>query len=140
MLASGLYNPVPVAYRSHTPTLLTHDQFDPQAEGTGAIGAALFFIIIARLLPLSPAPAVLRSALLYLFGSHNHSGGCMAATSGSGSVSVRSMLPILGASTIGTAIEWYDFFWYSFLAATVFPKLFFPMLDPVAGTIAAKEA
>ncbi|TMC61545.1 MAG: MHS family MFS transporter [Chloroflexota bacterium] len=47
------------------------------------------------------------------------------------------MLPILGASTIGTAIEWYDFFLYGFLAATVFPKLFFPELDPVAGTIAA---
>jgi len=47
------------------------------------------------------------------------------------------MLPILGASTIGTAIEWYDFFLYGFLAATVFPKLFFPELNPVAGTIAA---
>jgi metabolite-proton symporter len=61
----------------------------------------------------------------------------MATTSESGSVSVRSMLPILSASTIGTAIEWYDFFLYGFLAATVFPKLFFPELDPVAGTIAA---
>jgi len=47
------------------------------------------------------------------------------------------MLPVLGASTIGTAIEWYDFFLYGFLAATVFPKLFFPELDPVTGTIAA---
>jgi MFS family permease len=47
------------------------------------------------------------------------------------------MLPVLGASTIGTAIEWYDFFLYGFLAATVFPKLFFPELNPVAGTIAA---
>src|ERR1700694_4104488 len=80
---------------------------------------------------------VLRSALLYLLGSHNYSGGYMATTSERGSVSVRSMLPILGASTIGTAIEWYDFFLYGFLAATVFPKLFFPQLDPVAGTIAA---
>jgi len=47
------------------------------------------------------------------------------------------MLPILGASTIGTAIEWYDFFLYGFLAATVFPSVFFPTLDPVTGTIAA---
>jgi MFS family permease len=47
------------------------------------------------------------------------------------------MLPILGASTVGTAIEWYDFFLYGFLAATVFAKLFFPTLDPVTGTIAA---
>jgi len=61
----------------------------------------------------------------------------MAATSERGPVTVRSMLPILGASTIGTAIEWYDFFLYGFLAATVFPKLFFPELDHVAGTIAA---
>src|SRR5438034_11047436 len=61
----------------------------------------------------------------------------MAATSERGPVTVRSMLPILGASTIGTAIEWYDFFLYRFLAATVFPTLCFPELYPVAGTIAA---
>jgi len=45
------------------------------------------------------------------------------------------MLPILSASTIGTAIEWYDFFLFGFLAATVFPKLFFPTFDPTAGII-----
>ena len=61
----------------------------------------------------------------------------MATTADRGPVTVRSMLPVLSASTIGTAIEWYDFFLYGFLAATVFPKLFFPELDPVTGTIAA---
>jgi len=61
----------------------------------------------------------------------------MATDSTRAPVTVRSMLPILGASTIGTAIEWYDFFLYGFLAATVFAKLFFPTLDPVTGTIAA---
>src|SRR5256885_16083785 len=61
----------------------------------------------------------------------------MATVPEGGHTSVRSMLPILSASTIGTAIEWYDFFLYGFLAATVFPKVFFPTLDPVAGTIAA---
>src|SRR5260221_14596013 len=61
----------------------------------------------------------------------------MATTSERGSVTVRSMLPILGASTVGTAIEWYDFFLYGFLAATVFPKIFFPTLGPVKGILAA---
>src|SRR5260370_17300197 len=64
---------------------------------------------------LKKREVVLRSALLYLLGSHNYSGGYMATTSERGSVSVRSMLPVLGASTIGTAIEWYDFFLYGFL-------------------------
>ena len=61
----------------------------------------------------------------------------MATTSERGSVTVRSMLPVLGASTVGTAIEWYDFFLYGFLAATVFPKIFFPTLGPVKGILAA---
>ncbi|GAC1347593.1 MAG: MFS transporter [Ktedonobacteraceae bacterium] len=61
----------------------------------------------------------------------------MATDSARTPVTVRTMLPVLGASTIGTAIEWYDFFLYGFLAATVFAKLFFPTLDPVTGTIAA---
>src|SRR5213080_4733104 len=61
----------------------------------------------------------------------------MATTSARGPVTLRGMLPILGASTIGTAIEWYDFFLYGFFAATIFAKLFFPELDPIAGTIAA---
>jgi MFS family permease len=52
-------------------------------------------------------------------------------------VTLRKMLPIITASTVGTAIEWYDFFLYGFLAATVFPQLFFPTLDPYTGIIAA---
>ena len=49
----------------------------------------------------------------------------------------ESMFPIIVASTIGSAIEWLDFFYYSFLAVTVFPAVFFPGLNPYAGVIAA---
>jgi MFS family permease len=41
------------------------------------------------------------------------------------------------ASTIGTAIEWYDFFLYSTVTALVFAKLFFPRSDPWVGTLEA---
>ncbi|MGZ5827289.1 MAG: MFS transporter [Xanthobacteraceae bacterium] len=37
---------------------------------------------------------------------------------------------------IGTSIEWFDFLLYGLVAPAVFDKLFFPKLDPVAGTIA----
>jgi hypothetical protein len=37
------------------------------------------------------------------------------------------------ASTIGTAIEWYDFFLYSTVTGLVFAKLFFPNSDPWVG-------
>jgi metabolite-proton symporter len=41
------------------------------------------------------------------------------------------------ASTIGTAIEWYDFFIYGAAAASVFGKLFFPTHDAITGTLLA---
>lgn len=41
------------------------------------------------------------------------------------------------ASTIGTAIEWYDFFLYSTVTGLVFAKLFFPHSDPLTGTLEA---
>ncbi len=53
---------------------------------------------------------------------------------------VRPATPIARvvlASFIGTSIEWYDFFLYGTAAALVFNKLFFPTLDPLAGTMAA---
>jgi MFS family permease len=41
------------------------------------------------------------------------------------------------ASTIGTAIEWYDFFLYSSITGLVFARLYFPRADPFVGTLEA---
>jgi len=41
------------------------------------------------------------------------------------------------ASTIGTSIEWYDFFLYSTVTGLVFAKEFFPKSDPLVGTLQA---
>jgi metabolite-proton symporter len=49
----------------------------------------------------------------------------------------RMMIRAIVASTIGTTIEWYDFFLYGIAAALVFPKLFFPQSDPFTGTLLA---
>src|SRR5260221_9578177 len=53
------------------------------------------------------------------------------------SVTWRKMFPIICASTLGTAIEWYDFFFYGFLAVTGFPAVFFPKFDPFTVVIAS---
>src|SRR5580658_1864907 len=41
------------------------------------------------------------------------------------------------ASTIGTTIEWYDFFLYGTAAGLVFGKLYFPNEHPLTATLAA---
>jgi metabolite-proton symporter len=41
------------------------------------------------------------------------------------------------ASTVGTAIEWYDFFIYGTAAGLVFGKLYFPKEDPLTATLLA---
>lgn len=41
------------------------------------------------------------------------------------------------ASTIGTTIEWYDFFLYSTVTGLVFAKLYFPNSEPLTGTLQA---
>src|SRR5262245_6988529 len=51
--------------------------------------------------------------------------------------SANSVRRVVLASFIGTAIEWYDFFLYGTAAALVFNRLFFPTLDPLAGTMAS---
>ncbi len=55
----------------------------------------------------------------------------MAANSASRS----QMGPVIFSSTIGTAIEWYDFFLYGTMATLVFNKVFFPETDPTVGTL-----
>ncbi|MFZ0928813.1 MAG: MFS transporter [Syntrophobacteraceae bacterium] len=49
----------------------------------------------------------------------------------------RERTKVALVSTIGIAIEWYDFFLYGTAAALVFNKLFFPEFDPLIGTIIA---
>jgi MFS family permease len=41
------------------------------------------------------------------------------------------------ASTIGTAIEWYDFFLYGITTGLVFARLYFPQSEPLVGTLQA---
>jgi MFS family permease len=49
----------------------------------------------------------------------------------------RQLLRAILASTIGTAIEWYDFLLYSTVTGLVFARLYFPRADPFVGTIEA---
>src|ERR1700712_3695117 len=41
------------------------------------------------------------------------------------------------ASTVGTTVEWYDFFLYGTMAALVFPKVFFPGGSTYSGILAS---
>jgi metabolite-proton symporter len=49
----------------------------------------------------------------------------------------RVLIEAIIASTVGTTIEWYDFFLYGTAAATIFPQLFFPELNPFNRQIAS---
>ena len=49
----------------------------------------------------------------------------------------RTLIEALVASTVGTTIEWYDFFLYSIVTGLVFAKLYFPESEPLVGTLKA---
>jgi metabolite-proton symporter len=65
--------------------------------------------------------------------THSPQGAAPATEQGQPS----SIVKVVFASLIGTAVEWYDFFLYGSAAALVFGALFFPDADPVNATLLA---
>jgi MFS family permease len=65
----------------------------------------------------------------------------MSASHDAGAISEdehrRQLRRAVLAATIGTAIEWYDFFLYSTVTGLVFARLYFPRADPLVGTLEA---
>src|SRR5579884_1620096 len=49
----------------------------------------------------------------------------------------RQLLRAVIAATVGTTIEWYDFFVYGFAASLYLGPLFFPSKDPTVSTLTA---
>src|SRR5262249_20787563 len=49
----------------------------------------------------------------------------------------RALAEAVIASTVGTTIEWYDFFLYGTAAIYIFPKVFFPEVEDFAAQIMA---
>lgn len=60
----------------------------------------------------------------------------MSATATSSVQAPTAFRRVVLASSVGTAIEWYDFFIYAFLGPLVFDRVFFPQVSSTAGTMA----
>src|SRR5258706_4955037 len=101
-------------------------------------------MIVTRSLPVAPrAPETShRVNCLYAMSPFFWGGFQMAATQ-SGAMPLsdedarRQLRRAVIASTIGTTIEWYDFFLYSTVTGLVFAKLYFPESAPLVGTLQA---
>jgi MFS family permease len=48
---------------------------------------------------------------------------------------ILNMRRVVASASIGTIVDWYDFFLYGTASALVFPKLFFPSENSVVGTL-----
>jgi MFS family permease len=61
----------------------------------------------------------------------------VSAAAGRGAASRQSLSFIIGASSVGTLIEWYDFYLYGVLAVFFSKHFFAPSLDPTVALIAS---
>ncbi len=61
----------------------------------------------------------------------------VAAAAGRGAASKQSLSFIIGASSVGTLIEWYDFYLYGVLALFFSKHFFSPSMDPTVALIAS---
>jgi MFS family permease len=61
----------------------------------------------------------------------------VSATAGRGATGTQNLSFIIGASSVGTLIEWYDFYLYGVLAAFFSKHFFSPALDPNVAFIAS---
>ena len=60
----------------------------------------------------------------------------MEQTAGEEPIDIKRDRLVIVASSLGTVFEWYDFFLYGILAALI-GKLFFPIDNPTAATLAS---
>src|SRR6202790_5440223 len=91
--------------------------------------------------PAPPEPLILQ--IVYTRYRPFFWGGFQMAATQSGAMPLsdedarRQLRRAVIASTIGTTIEWYDFFLYSTVTGLVFAKLYFPESAPLVGTLQA---